>query len=179
MKDAVERLLAAGDSIGALFALLAQVGAKPTLYGQPVTELQLRAHAEDIVNMKAESRLGFVSRCVRCNAHAVMWVDAYGLNMANVLHGKPIRRDCRKCGLQHSLGPAADDDDNENVQIELRAAARAFDIDTLNGCERCGSVAFELGTRRSPRPVHVGLYRMAFNVGYLAAAIVAHDEGVE
>lgn len=70
------------------------------------------------------SAIGPVSACIRCGAKTVMWVDLHGLNLANVFHDKPMRKQCRRCGWVRSLGPA--NDASEAVQVEIRAAEIAL-----------------------------------------------------
>lgn len=56
MTKSVDDLMAEGDNIGALFKLLEEVGATPTLYGKPVTEGELRVHATENVLRRLASR---------------------------------------------------------------------------------------------------------------------------
>ena len=63
--------------------------------------------------VRLDDRIGPVSTCKHCGTDAVMWVDVHGLNMANLFRTAMLRKDCRACGKQHSLGSATPPPDYE------------------------------------------------------------------
>lgn len=128
-----------------------------------------------ILNRAATSLIGPVARCSKCSATAVMWVDVYGLNMANPLSDLPMRIECRCCGKQYPIGPA--NDASPNVSLEIEAARWAPDIDVgWHALRSLGSC--------SPNAEHTDILmkngRLAdlreYEIGLLAALIASHRD---
>lgn len=117
-----------------------------------------------------------------------MWVDVHGLNMANVFRGQLMRKDCRKCGANHSLGPSNDEPDC--VKVEMRATELAIEDDgscnlytQIEYMGHEGETAFvrydEHGHIYTTGDIYTGLNireRHEWDAGCLAAAIAAHEE---
>lgn len=95
---------------------------------------------------------------------------------------------CNACGHWLPLGPADDTpDDTPEVLVERMAAEVAADtIERKEGYPgdhwtfdvRLGWARYELGINAVPETPEPGIYRDAVLVGYLARAIVRHDEEV-